>query len=58
MCRRFDVPWVIYVEHGDGRRRTKDTDRKLVVLERLLRRLETGEDQEPTIYPSRPIPSP
>lgn len=51
VCRRFGVPWAIYLDHPDGRRRTKDVHRKLVVLQRLRRHLETGETQEPTVYP-------
>lgn len=60
VCRRFRIPWVIYVELPDGgRRRTKEVDRKLVVLERLRRYLETGEAQEPTVYPASVLgPSP
>ena len=44
---------MIYVELSDGgRRRTKEVDRKQVVLERLRRYLETGEAQGPTVYPA------
>lgn len=51
VCRRFGIPWAIYVELPDGRRRrTKDVDRKLVVLQRLRRHLETGNVPDPTVY--------
>lgn len=52
VCRRFGVPWAIYIDGPDRLRRTKDVDRKLVVLERLRRYLETGQTQKPTVYPA------
>lgn len=50
-CRKHRVPFRIQREREDGRLvATRDNDRKLVVLKRLLRYLETGKEQGATVF--------
>ena len=50
-CRKHRVPFRIQRERADGRLvATRDNDRKLVVLKRVLRYLETGIEQAPTVF--------
>ncbi len=50
-CREHGIPTAIYIEAESGeRRRSKDTDRKSVVLGRVRRYLETGRVPEPTVF--------
>ena len=50
-CRKHGVPVRIHREEADGRIvATRDNDRKLVVLERLVAYLRTGKPQAPTLF--------
>lgn len=50
-CKAHGVPYAIYFETPDGqRKRSKDTDRKSVVLERVVAYLKTGEVPPPTCF--------
>ena len=50
-CREHGIPTVICVETESGeRRRSKDVDRKSVVLGRVRSYLETGRVPEPTVF--------
>lgn len=50
-CKRHSIPFTIVIEAKDGsRRRTKDDDRKGIVLERVRHFLQTGEILEETCF--------
>lgn len=50
-CREHGIPTAIYVETDSGkRRRTRDTDRKSVVLDRVRSYLKTGRVPEATVF--------
>lgn len=50
-CRKHGIPTAIYIETGSGeRRRSKDTDRKSVVLDRVRIYLKTGLVPEATVF--------
>jgi hypothetical protein len=63
-CRSHGIPFAIYIETTDGaQRRSRDIDRKSVVLERIRHYLRTGEIQPATCFKakvvcSEPPPSP
>ena len=49
-CRKHSIPFTIAVETGDGRRRrTKEDDRKGVILGRIPHFLQTGAISEETL---------
>ena len=62
-CRRHAIPFAIHVVSPEGKRkRSRDLDRKSIVLERVRRFLETGEMGEPTTFAAAvcseaPVPS-
>lgn len=50
-CRKHGIQTAIFIETKSGeRRRSKDTDRKSVVLECVRRYLQTGRVPEPTVF--------
>ena len=50
-CREHGIPTAIYIETESGqRKRSKDTDRKSVVLHRVRRYLETGVVPDATVF--------
>jgi len=52
-CERHSIPFSIWVETSDGRRRkTRDTDRKGVVLDRIRHFLKTGKSLPATCFPA------
>jgi hypothetical protein len=52
-CNRHAIPCSIWIETTDGgRRKTKDDDRKGVVLDRIRHYLKTGKVLEPTCFPA------
>jgi hypothetical protein len=53
LCRQFSIPYAIAIETRDGRRkRTRDDDRKGVMLERLRHFLQTGVVLPETVFPA------
>lgn len=55
-CREHSIPFTIFVEtHAGERRRTNDTDRKAVVLDRIRRYLKTGKIEEPTCFAAEAV---
>ena len=55
-CRAHGIPTAIFVESADGQRtRTRDSDRKSVVLERVRSYLRTGKVPPPTCFPARVV---
>lgn len=63
-CNKHCLPCFIHQELPDGRlKKTGDKDRKGIVIARIKRYLETGEDQKPTIFSksvvsTAPLPNP
>lgn len=55
-CRTHGVPFAIYIETAEGRRRTRDIDRKSVVLDRVRRYLRTGRIPPATCFPRAVAP--
>lgn len=52
-CKAHEIPYAIHYDTPDGeRKRSKDTDRKSVVLARVTKYLETGEVPPPTCFPA------
>jgi len=51
-CKKHSIPYTIAVETGSGRRRTRDDDRKGVILERVRHFLSTGEVLQETCFPA------
>ncbi len=52
-CKRHSIPWTIVIETPDGRRRkTRDDDRKGVILDRIRQFLLTGTVPPETCFPS------
>ena len=49
-CQRHSIPFTIWVETKDGRKRTRDTDRKAIVLDRIRHYLKTGRVPEATCF--------
>ena len=50
-CREHGIPTAILIETESGElRRSKDTDRKSVVLDRVRRYLKTGRVPDPTVF--------
>jgi hypothetical protein len=53
LCKKHDIPYVIWIEARDqGRRKTRDEDRKGVVLDRLRQHLKTGTIPAATCFPA------
>jgi hypothetical protein len=53
-CDRHGIPYRILIEDESGeRKRTQDSDRKSVVLERVRRYLNTGRVPAPSLVPAR-----
>jgi hypothetical protein len=52
-CKKHDIPYSIWIESDDGvRRKTKDLDRKGMVLGRIRHYLETGMILDATCFPA------
>ena len=52
-CKRHSIPYTIVIETEDGgRRKTRDDDRKGVMLERVRHFLHTGEVLPETLFPA------
>lgn len=55
-CRKHSIPYTIWIETGPGQRvRTKDTDRKSIVLERIRHFLRTGRILEATCFDAKVV---
>ncbi len=55
-CTAHSIPRVIHIEAASGeRRKTKETDRKSVVLERVRHYLKTGRVPDPTCFPAKVV---
>lgn len=54
-CKKHDIPFYIYVHSKSGLVRTKNTDRKRFVLEKIRAFLKTGNQQKPTIFKSKVV---
>lgn len=53
LCKKHDIPYVIWIEARDqGRRKTRNEDRKGVVLDRLRQYLKTGTIPAATCFPA------
>jgi hypothetical protein len=58
VCRAHAIPWVIFAAAPDGSmKRTADTDRKSVVLDRVRRYLRTGRVPAATCFPAAVVAS-
>ncbi|RFA30021.1 hypothetical protein CAI21_07330 [Alkalilimnicola ehrlichii] len=52
-CKKHSIPYAIWIETGDGgRRKTTESDRKGVILNRIRHYLGTGSIMEPTCFPA------
>ena len=51
-CREHSIPYTIAIETDGGRRRTRDDDRKGVMLDRVRHFLQTGVVLEETCFPA------
>src|SRR5579871_665310 len=55
-CDKHSIPYSIWIESNDGqRRRTRDMDRKGVVLERVRHFLKTGKIKPATCFPAKVV---
>lgn len=51
-CRRHSIPYAIWIETSNGRRKTPEHDRKGVILNRVRHYLETGKILNATCFPA------
>jgi hypothetical protein len=52
-CKKHSIPFSIWIETADGRRtRSREDDRKGVILNRIRAYLKTGRVPEPTFFPA------
>jgi hypothetical protein len=52
-CKKHDIPYAIWIEtHDRGRLKTRDEDRKGVILDRVRQLLQTGTIPAPTCFPA------
>jgi hypothetical protein len=55
-CRRRGIPYSIWIETADGRRvKTREDDRKGVILERIRAYLKTGTIPDATCFPAKVV---
>lgn len=52
-CKKHKIPVSIMIETEDGLKRSKDKDRKGIILDRIRKYLKTGIVPKPTIYSKR-----
>jgi hypothetical protein len=56
LCGEHSIPYEIWIETTDGgRRKTRDQDRKGVILDRIRHYLNTGEVPDATCFPARVV---
>jgi hypothetical protein len=51
-CRQHSIPYTIVIETEDGKRKTRDDDRKGVMLDRVRHFLQTGVVLPETLFPA------
>lgn len=54
-CDKHGIPYVICVETAAGVRKTRDTDRKSIVLDRIRKYLRTGRVPAATVFPQHVV---
>jgi hypothetical protein len=56
-CKKHKIPIAIMIETDEGLVRSKDHDRKAIILDRMRHYLLTGVVKKPTVFPKRVVSS-
>lgn len=52
-CKKHKIPVTIMIETAEGLKKSKDKDRKGIILDRIRKYLKTGKIPKPTVYSKR-----